>query len=152
MEVILLERIARLGTIGDVVKVRNGFARNFLIPEKKALRATDANKKVFESKRAEIEATNAQNKQEAEAIASKISGTAITLVRQASQEGKLYGSVAGRDIAEALKEAGHEVPKSQIILSGTIKTTGQFPVRISLHPDVACNITVDVVRLETEAA
>src|ERR1700734_1990578 len=122
MEVILLERIARLGAVGETVKVKNGYARNFLIPMKKALRASEDNKKVFEERRQITEERNAKAWGEAEARAAKIAGIALTLVRQASQEGKLYGSVTVRDIAEALKEAGHEVPKSQIIISNAIKT------------------------------
>jgi large subunit ribosomal protein L9 len=152
MQVILLERIARLGGIGDVVKVKNGYGRNFLIPQKKALRASEQNKKVFEERRHIIEEQNAQTKAAAEAIASKMSGMSLSLVRQASQEGKLYGSVSVRDISEALKEAGHEVPKSQIVMSGTIKTTGEYPIRVNLHAEVVANITVNVMRLETEAA
>src|SRR5690606_9706082 len=133
MEVILLERIARLGGIGDVVKVKNGFARNFLIPKKKALRANEESKKLFEERRHIIEQQNAEARTAAEAIAGKLAGSTITLVRQASQEGKLYGSVAVRDIAEALEQAGHSIPKSQIVLSSTIKNTGDYQVRVNLH-------------------
>lgn len=152
MEVILLERITRLGSIGDVVKVRNGYARNFLIPMKKALRASEDNKKVFEDRRHIIEAENATRKGEAEAIASKLDGMTLTLVRQASQEGKLYGSIAVRDIADAFKEAGHDIAKSQIILSTIIKNTGEYPVRVNLHAEVVANVTVRVARIESEAA
>ena len=152
MDVILLERIARLGGIGDVVKVKNGYGRNFLIPNKKALRASEANKKVFEERRHIIEQQNAESKAVAEAKASKLANMTLTLTRQASQEGKLYGSVSVRDIAEMLKEAGHDVPKSQIVMSGAIKTTGEYPVRLTMHPEVVVNITVNVVRLENEAA
>ncbi|MFO0388654.1 MAG: 50S ribosomal protein L9 [Alphaproteobacteria bacterium] len=152
MEVILLERIARLGGIGDTVKVKNGYARNFLIPMKKALRASEANKKLFEARRAEIEKLNAENKAAAEAIAAKLAGKSLTLVRQASQEGKLYGSVTVRDIAEALKEAGHDVPKSQIVMTSAIKTTGEYSVRINLHAEVVVTVAVNISRLEVEAA
>jgi len=152
MEVILLEKIARLGSVGDVVKVKNGYGRNFLIPKKKALRASEENKKVFEERRHIIEAENAKAKGAAEAISKKMDGMVLTLVRQASQEGKLYGSVAVRDVAEALKEAGHDVPKSQIILAATIKNTGEYPVRIALHAEVNATITLHVQRLEVEAA
>jgi large subunit ribosomal protein L9 len=152
MEVILLERITRLGGIGETVKVKNGYARNFLIPMKKALRASEANKKVFEARRAEIEKLNAENKVAAEAIAAKLAGKSLTLVRQASQEGKLYGSVTVRDIAEALKEAGHDVPKSQIVMTSAIKTTGEYTIRINMHADVVVNVTLNVTRLEVEAA
>jgi large subunit ribosomal protein L9 len=152
MEVILLERIARLGGVGDVVKVRDGYGRNFLIPEKKALRASETNKKVFEERRHIIEQQNAEAKAAAEVKAKKLEGVKITLVRQASQEGKLYGSVTVRDIADALEEAGHEVPRSQIVMSGTIKTTGEYTVRITMHAEVIIQVAVNVVRLETEAA
>ncbi len=152
MEVILLERIARLGGIGDTVKVKNGYARNFLIPMKKALRASEANKKVFEARRAEIEKLNAENKAAAEAIAAKLSGKAINLVRQASQEGKLYGSVTVRDIAEALKDMGQDIPKSQIVMLTAIKNTGEYNVRVNLHAEVIVTVAVNVTRLEVEAA
>lgn len=152
MEVILLERIARLGGVGDVVKVRDGYGRNFLIPEKKALRASEDNKKVFEERRHIIEEQNAKLKAEAEEKASRLRDTRLTLVRQASQEGKLYGSVTVRDIEEALKEAGHDVPKSQIVLSGSIKNTGEYPARLTLHAEVVVNVTLDVVRSESDAA
>src|SRR3954462_14806215 len=141
MEVILLERIARLGGIGDVVKVKNGYGRNFLIPMKKALRASEDNKKVFEERRHIIEQQNAESRGVAEARSKKLDGMKLTLIRQASQEGKLYGSIAVRDIAEALKEAGHDVPKSQIVMTSTIKTIGEFPVRLNLHAEVTANIT-----------
>lgn len=152
MDVILLERIARLGGIGDTVRVKNGYARNFLIPMKKALRASDANKKIFEERRAEIEQQNTENKKAAEAIASKLAGKNLTLVRQASQEGKLYGSVTVRDIAETLKESGHDIPKSQIVMTSSIKNTGEYAVRINLHAEVVVTVTLNVTRLEVEAA
>ncbi len=152
MEVILLERIARLGAIGETVKVRNGYGRNFLIPMKKALRATEENKKIFEERRHIIEEQNAAARKEAEVHAKKIDGLSVKLIRQASQEGKLYGSVTVRDIADALKEAGHVVPKSQIVQTTIIKTIGEYPVRITLHPEVTANVKLDIVRVETEAA
>lgn len=152
MEVILLERIARLGAIGDVVKVRNGYARNFLIPMKKALRASEDNKKVFEERRHIIEEQNAKAKGEAETHAKTLNGMKLTIVRQASQEGKLYGSISVRDVADALKEAGHDVPKSQIILTTIIKTTGEYPVRINLHAEVVATVNMNVARIENEAA
>lgn len=152
MEVILLERIARLGGVGDIVKVKNGYARNFLIPMKKALRASEENKKIFEERRHIIEQQNAESKAAAEKIFQVLNGLTLSLVRQASQEGKLYGSVAVRDIAEALKEAGHDVPKSQIILASTIKNTGDYPVKITLHPDVTATVTVSIIRVETNEA
>ena len=152
MEVILLERIARLGAVGDVVKVKNGFARNFLIPMKKALRATEDSKKIFEERRHIIEQENAAKRDAAQAIASKLEGISLSIVRQASQEGKLYGSVTVRDIADALKEKGHDIPKSQIVLSQNIKTTGDYPIRLTLHADVVVPVTLSIVRIESEAA
>ena len=152
MEVILLERIARLGGVGDVVKVRDGYGRNFLIPQKKALRASTSNKKVFEERRHIIEQQNAEARGAAEVIAKKLEGVKLTLVRQASQEGKLYGSVTIRDIADALKDAGHDVPKSQIVLTTTIKNTGEYAARVTLHAEVIVTVTVNVARLESEAA
>jgi large subunit ribosomal protein L9 len=152
MDVILLERIARLGNMGDIVKVRNGYARNFLIPMKKAMRANEDSKKIFEERRHIIEQENAKTRGEAEIRAQKISGMTLTIVRQASQEGKLYGSVTVRDISEALKEAGQDIPKSQIILSTIIKTTGEYPVRLTLHAEVIITVTLKVARIESEAA
>lgn len=152
MEVILLERIARLGGIGDIVKVKNGYGRNFLIPQKKALRASEESKKIFEERRHIIEQQNAESRTAAQAVADKMSGMSLKLVRQASQEGKLYGSIAVRDVADALKEAGYDIPKSQIVMSGAIKNTGDYPVRIALHAEVNATVTVSVQRLEVEAA
>lgn len=152
MEVILLERIARLGSVGDMVDVRNGYARNFLIPQKKALRASEANKKVFEERRHIIEEQNAKAKAEAEATAKSLDGFVLTLTRQASQEGKLYGSIGVRDIAEELKTAGHAVERSQIVMSGSLKSIGNYPIKINLHADVVATVNVDIKRLESEAA
>lgn len=152
MEVILLERILRLGGMGDVVKVRDGYGRNFLIPMKKALRATKENKKVFEEKRHLIEEQNQKSKGIAEALSKKVEGVKLSLVRQASQEGKLYGSVTIRDIADALKAEGFDIPNSQIVLSQIIKNTGEYPVRITLHAEVISTVTLNVLRSESEAA
>ena len=152
MEVILLERIQRLGAVGDIVKVKNGFARNFLIPMKKAMRATAESKKLFEERRHIIEQENAKNRDAAQVEATKLEGISLSIVRQASQEGKLYGSVTVRDIAEALKEKGYDVPKSQIVLSQIIKTTGEYPVRVTLHAEVVVTVTLSIVRNESEAA
>jgi len=152
MEVILLEKIARLGGMGDVVKVRDGYARNFLIPMSKALRASADNKKVFEERRHIIEEQNAKAKGLAEIEAKKLDGLVVTIVRQASQEGKLYGSVSVRDVAEVLKEAGHDVPKSQIIMTTIIKTIGEYKVRLMLHAEVTATVTLNVKRIESEAA
>ena len=152
MEVILLERIARLGAVGDVVKVRNGYGRNFLLPMKKALRATNENKKVFEERRHIIEEQNRESKAAAEIVAKKLEGVSLTLVRQASQEGKLYGSVTIRDISIALKEEGFDVANSQIVLSTIIKNTGEYPVRVTLHAEVVATVTLNVTRSESDAA
>lgn len=152
MEVILLERIARLGNIGETVKVRNGYGRNFLIPMKKALRATEENKKIFEDRRHVIEEQNAAARKEAEVQGKKLEGLSISIVRQASQEGKLYGSVTIRDIADAIKETGHSVPKSQIVITDSIKSIGEYIVRVTLHADVVVNVKLNVVRVESEAA
>src|SRR5207253_6889175 len=149
--VILLERIEKLGTIGDVVKVKNGYARNFLLPRGKALRANDANRKVFEANREKIEATNAERRSGAEAEAGKVDGAKIQLIRQASNTGQLYGSVSARDLAEALEAAGHKVAKNQIVLDRPIKAIGVQEVKIQLHPEVAVAVTVNVARSPEEA-
>ena len=148
MEVILLERIARLGTLGDTVKVRDGFARNFLLPMKKALRATEANKKVFDLRRAEIEAQNAEAKGKAGEQAKTLEGVSVSVIRMASEEGKLYGAVSVRDIAEALEAQGHNVPRNAIQLS-PIKMLGEYAITLQLHGEVAQDITLNVVRSES---
>ncbi len=146
MDVILLERISRLGSVGDVVKVKNGFARNFLFPQKKALRATDENKKVFESKRAVLEKQNAESKAAAEKRAAGMQNLSVSIIRQASEDGKLYGSVAVRDIAVALSEAGHEVERRYIDLTTAIKSLGVYEATIHLHPEVHVKVQVQVAR------
>jgi large subunit ribosomal protein L9 len=151
MEVILLERIEKLGTIGDVVKVKNGYARNFLLPRGKALRANDANRKVFEANRENIEAQNAERRAAAEKDAQKVDGLKMQLIRQASNTGQLYGSVSARDLAEALEAEGHKVAKNQIMLDRPIKGIGVHDVRIALHPEVAVTIHVNVARSPEEA-
>ena len=151
MDVILLERIEKLGTIGDVVKVKNGYARNFLLPNGKALRANESNRKVFEANREKIESTNAERRTGAEAEAQKVDGLKIQLIRQASNTGQLYGSVSARDLAEALEAAGHKVAKNQIVLDKPIKAIGVQEVKIQLHPEVAVTITVNVARSPEEA-
>jgi large subunit ribosomal protein L9 len=151
MDVILLERIEKLGTIGDVVKVKNGYARNFLLPRGKALRANDANRKVFEANREKIEATNAERRSGAETEATKVDGAKIQLIRQASNTGQLYGSVSARDLAEALEAAGHKIAKNQIVLDKPIKAIGVQQVKLQLHPEVAVTITVNVARSPEEA-
>jgi large subunit ribosomal protein L9 len=151
MEVILLERIEKLGAIGDVVKVKNGFARNFLLPNGKALRANDANRKVFEANRGRIEAQNAERRSVAEADSKGLDGVTIQLIRQASNTGQLYGSVSARDLAEALEADGHKVAKNQIVLDRPIKSIGMQDVRIALHPEVSVTIHVNVARSPEEA-
>lgn len=151
MEVILLERVAKLGQIGDTVKVKGGFARNFLLPNGKALRATEANKKKFEGMKAEIEAQNLERKQEAEAVAKKVDGKIVVLVRQAGETGQLYGSVSTRDIADALTKDGVRVERRQIVLNAPIKTIGMHVLPVSLHPEVEVKITANVARTPDEA-
>ena len=151
MDVILLERIEKLGQMGDTVKVKPGYARNFLLPQKKALRATKENQARFETQRAQLEAQNLQRREEAQAVAAKMEGLAILVVRQAGEGGVLYGSVSGRDIAEAVKEAGFTVERSQVWLDAPIKNLGSHPVRVALHPEVAVTVTVNVARSQEEA-
>src|SRR5215470_10744480 len=152
MDVILLERIEKLGQIGDVVSVKPGFARNFLLPRKKALRATEDNKKRFETQRAQIEATNLKRKQEAEKIAKKVDGTRIVVIRQASETGILFGSVSNRDIAEGITKAGFTVDRRQVILDKPIKALGLHDVRVALHPEVIVRVIANVAKSEDEAA
>jgi len=151
MEVILLERIQKLGQMGDVVRVRDGYARNFLLPQKKALRATETNRKLFEEQRAQLEARNLEARKEAESVSEKLDGTAVVLIRQASERGQLYGSVSSRDIAEALTEVGFTVAKGQILLNAPIKTLGVTEVGVRLHPEVDSTVSVNVARSEEEA-
>jgi len=151
MEVILLERVEKLGAIGDVVKVKDGFARNFLLPNKKALRANEANKKLFEANRAKIEADNEARKKDAEKAAKGVDGTTVRLIRQASNTGQLYGSVSTRDIVDALGEKGEKVLKSQIVLERPIKAIGMHDVRVVLHPEVTTMVKVNVARSPEEA-
>ncbi len=151
MEVILLERVAKLGQIGDVVRVKDGFARNFLLPRKKALRATDANRQRFETQRADIEARNLELKQEAKAVAEKLDGHVIVLIRQAGESGQLYGSVSPRDIAETLAQSRFKVSREQVVLNTPIKALGLHAVPVHLHPEVDVKITVNVARSAEEA-
>ena len=148
MQVILLERIENLGQMGDIVKVKPGFARNYLLPKHKALRATEENRKVFESRRTELEAENLKRRGEAEAVAGKLDGLSIVLIRQAGEGGQLYGSVTARDLGQALAA---EVERSQVQLNQVIKVLGLHPVRIRLHPEVAVTITANVARSDEEA-
>jgi large subunit ribosomal protein L9 len=151
MEVILLERVEKLGAIGDVVKVKDGFARNFLLPNKKALRANEANRKVFEANRARIEEENANRRGDAEKASKGVDGKTVQLIRQASNTGQLYGSVSARDIVEALETEGAHVTKSQVVLDRPIKAIGMYDVKIALHPEVAVTVKVNVARSPEEA-
>jgi large subunit ribosomal protein L9 len=151
MDVILLERIEKLGSIGDVVKVKNGYARNFLLPRGKALRANDSNRKVFEANREKIEAQNAERRGAAEVDSKHVDGTRIQLIRQASNTGQLYGSVSARDLSEALEAAGHKIAKNQIVLDKPIKAIGVQEVKIALHPEVSVTIFVNIARSPEEA-
>lgn len=151
MQVILLERIAKLGQMGDEVRVRDGFARNFLLPNKKALRANAGNRKVFESQRAQLEARNLELKSEAERVGATIEGKTLVLVRQAGETGQLYGSVSTRDVAEALTKDGATVARNQVVLNAPIKTIGLHVLPIRLHPEVEVDITINVARSEAEA-
>ncbi|MEH6701534.1 50S ribosomal protein L9 [Parasphingorhabdus sp.] len=153
MDIILLERVEKLGSIGDIVTVKNGYARNFLLPNKKALRANAANKKVFEANRQQIEADNETKRKEAEAASGSIDGKQIVLIRASSASGQLYGSVSVRDIIEALNADGKGtvVEKSMVILEKPIKTLGVFDVRVRLHPEVNVNIQANVARSDDEA-
>src|SRR5690349_11561917 len=151
MEVILLERVEKLGAIGDVVKVKDGFARNFLLPNKKALRANENNRKVFEANRARIEEENANRRSDAEKASKSVDGKTVQLIRQASNTGQLYGSVSARDIVEALEAEGAHVTKSQVVLDRPIKAIGMHEVKIALHPEVAVIVKVNVARSPEEA-
>jgi len=152
MEVILLERIAKLGQMGDVVRVRDGFARNYLLPQGKALRATGANKSKFEAMKVDLEARNLEAKGDAGKIATKLDGQSFNVLRQASEVGQLYGSVSPRDIAGLLKDGGFAVDRSQIALNVPIKTIGSHKVPVQLHPEVEVTITLHVARSADEAA
>jgi large subunit ribosomal protein L9 len=151
MDVILLERVEKLGSIGDVVTVKNGFARNFLLPNKKALRANESNRKLFESNRAKIESDNANKRGDAEIASKDVDGKSVVLIRQASNVGALYGSVSARDIVEALEAEGAKVTKSQVVLGKPIKAIGLHDVRIALHPEVSVMVKVNVARSPEEA-
>lgn len=151
MEVILLERVGRLGQMGDIVNVKPGFARNYLLPRHKALRATEANKKRFETERVQLEARNLAAKGEAGAIHEKLDGQRFVIIRQAGEMGQLYGSVSSRDIADALTAGGFTVERSQIVLNTPIKAIGLHPLVIQLHPEVAANVSINVARSADEA-
>src|SRR5690554_6602518 len=144
MDIILRERIEKLGTIGDVVSVRDGYARNFLLPQKKALRANEANRKVFEANRERLEKENAERRSDAEKAGEKIDGAQIVLIRASSNSGQLYGSVNVRDIVQGLEEQGHKIDKRQVILGSPIKTIGMFDITVALHPEVRIIVKANV--------
>ena len=151
MEVILLERIARLGQMGDTVRVKDGFARNFLLPRGKALRATDANRKKFEGQRQQLEARNLELKRDANEVVAKLDGQSFVVIRQAGETGQLYGSVSSRDIAEAATAAGFTINRNQVVLLHPIKTLGLHKTPIQLHPEVAATVTINVARSQEQA-
>ncbi|MBE7218420.1 MAG: 50S ribosomal protein L9 [Caulobacteraceae bacterium] len=151
MKVVLLERVSNLGAIGDVVTVKDGFARNFLLPRSKALRATASNLKVFEGQRAAIEQRNADNRDEARRRGDRIDGQSYILIRSAGESGQLYGSVSGRDVAEAMAEGGARVTRGQIVLDRPIKTLGVHQVKVQLHPEVEVAVSVNIARSQDEA-
>ncbi len=151
MQVILLERVEKLGQMGDEVKVKDGFARNFLLPKKKALRATKTNREIFAGQKAQLEARNLEQKKEAEAVGKKLDGKSFTVIRQAGDRGQLYGSVSPRDIATAISEGGVSVARTQVRIDTAIKSIGLFPVGVQLHPEVRVKVTINVARSEDEA-
>jgi large subunit ribosomal protein L9 len=151
MQVILLERVEKLGQMGDEVRVKDGFARNFLLPKKKALRATKANREFFQAQKAQLESQNAERKKGADAIASKLGGKSFVLIRQAGDRGQLYGSVSPRDVSDVMEKAGYKVDRHQVSISQAIKTIGLFTIPVVLHPEVKVNVTVNVARSEDEA-
>jgi large subunit ribosomal protein L9 len=151
VQVVLLERIEKLGQMGQVVNVKPGFARNYLLPQKKALRATKENLAYFEKQRAQLEAQNLKRRGEAEEVAKTLEGLTVILIRQAGESGQLYGSVSARDIAEAVTEAGVTVGRQQVVLDHTIKTLGMHKLRVSLHPEVAVTVTANVAQSAEEA-
>ncbi len=151
MKVILLERVERLGALGDVVTVKDGFARNFLLPRSKALRATSANTKVFEAQRAEIENRNAAASASAEKAAQKIDGQTYVMIRQAGDAGQLYGSVSGRDVADAVNAEGGRIDRAMVVLDRPIKTLGMHPIKVRLHAEVTATVTINIARSADEA-
>ena len=151
MDIILLERIGNLGQIGDIVTVKDGYARNFLLPQKKALRANDANKKVFEANRERLEKENAEKRTEAEKFGEKVAGAEVVLIRAASNAGQLYGSVNVRDMVAGLTAQGHEIDKKQVIMGAPIKTIGMQEVTVALHPEVHVTVKANVARSDDEA-
>jgi len=151
IELILLERVENLGQMGQVVKVRPGYARNFLLPQKKALRATKENRAYFETQRSQLEAQNLKRKGEAEQVAAKLDGTHVVVIRQAGESGQLYGSVSARDIAEAVTAAGFSIARSQVVLDRPIKSLGLYKTRVVLHPEVSATVTANIAQSPEEA-
>ena len=151
MKVILLERVERLGVLGDVVNVKDGFARNFLLPRSKALRATSANLKVFDAQRADIEARNQKARAAASASGEKLDGTSYVLIRQAGESGQLYGSVSGRDVADVVNAEGGKIDRSMVVLDKPIKTLGVHPVKVKLHAEVTVTVNINIARSADEA-
>ncbi len=151
MQVVLLERVEKLGQIGDVVKVKDGFARNFLLPKKKALRATKANMAYFETQRVQLETRNLEHRKEAERIGEKLKGKTFMLLRQAGDRGQLYGSVSPRDIADVVTAGGFTIARTQVPIDKAIKSIGLHPINVVLHPEVRISVTVNVARTEDEA-
>jgi len=151
VELILLQRVDKLGQMGDVVKVKPGYARNFLLPQKKALRASKDNRARFDQQRAQLEAQNIKRREEAERVAERVVGLSVVIIRQAGEAGSLYGSVSARDIADASTAAGLSINRSQVVLEHPIKTLGLSQVRVSLHPEVSIPVTVNVARSQEEA-
>jgi len=151
MQVVLLERIAKLGQMGEVVTVKDGYARNFLLPSGKALRANKSNLEQFNEQRAQLETQNLERREEAEKVKAKMEGQELILIRQSGETGQLYGSVSTRDIASALKEAGFTTDRNQVVLESPIKTLGVYKLRVILHPEVDCEVSVNVARTQDEA-
>jgi large subunit ribosomal protein L9 len=151
VELVLLQRVEKLGQMGDVVRVKPGYARNFLLPQRKAQRATKDNLARFEQQRAQLEADNLKRRDEAERVAERVGGLSVVIIRQAGESGSLYGSVSTRDIAEACTEGGLTINRSQVVLEQPIKTLGLTPVRVTLHPEVSISVTVNVARSVEEA-
>jgi large subunit ribosomal protein L9 len=151
MKVILLERVERIGALGDVVQVKDGFARNFLLPRSKALRATSANLKVFESRRSELEVSNAKARDAASKSGTRLDNSSYVMIRQAGESGQLYGSVSGRDVADAVNAEGGKVERAMVVLDRPIKTLGVHPIKVRLHPEVTITINVNIARSKDEA-
>jgi large subunit ribosomal protein L9 len=151
IELILLERVENLGQMGQLVKVRPGYARNFLLPQKKALRATKDNQVYFDKQRAQLEAQNLNRKGEAEAVSAKLEGISVVIIRQAGESGQLYGSVSARDVADAVTAAGFTISRGQVVLDRAIKTLGLYKTRVVLHPEVSATITANVAQSPEEA-